>query len=90
MDYSSSEQDLSALLGTRANGRVFRLNGGQVIKIVVGQKSSEVEEEYLLMLQYHKWEAIMSLVFPEVEGSFPCGGMRGVQYAGYLLAQEGQ
>ena len=90
VDYSSSEQDLSAWLGTGANGRVFRLNGGQVIKIVVGRKSNEVEKEYLLMLQYHKWEAITSLVFPVVEGSYHCGVMRGVQYAGYLLAQEGQ
>jgi serine/threonine protein kinase len=66
------------------------LNGGQVIKIVVGRKSDEVEKEYLLMLQYHKWEAITSLVFPVVEGSYRCGVMRGVRYAGYILDQEGQ
>eukprot|EP00981_Chlorochromonas_danica_P013835 scaffold6913_cov169-Ochromonas_danica.AAC.1 len=90
VDYSNSEQDISAWLGTGANGRVFRLNGGQVIKIVVGRKSDEVEKEYLLMLQHHKWEAITSLVFPVVEGSYRCGVILGVQYAGYLLAQEGE
>jgi hypothetical protein len=89
VDYSESEQDLSAWLGTGANGRVFRLIGGQVIKIVVGRKSDEVEKEYLLMLQHHKWDAITSLVFPVVEGSYRYGETRGVQYAGYLLAQEG-
>jgi hypothetical protein len=90
VDYSNSEQDLSAWLGTGANGRVFRLNGGQVIKIVVGRKSDDVEKEYLLMLEHHKCEAITSLVFPVVEGSYRCGEIRGVQYAGYILAQEGQ
>lgn len=90
VDYSNTDQHLSAWLGTGANGRVFRLKGGQVIKIVVGRQSDKVEEEYLLMLQYYKWEATGSLVFPVVEGSYRCGVLRGVQYAGYILAQEGQ
>eukprot|EP01039_Chlorochromonas_danica_P006611 gene6615-7304_t len=90
VDYSNSEEDLSAWLGTGANGRVFRLINGQVIKIVLGLKSDEVEKEYLLMQQHYRCEAITSLVFPLVEGSYRRGEVGGVQYAGYLLAQEGQ
>lgn len=90
MDYSNSEEDLCAWLGTGANGRVFQLRGGRVIKIVLGRKSDEVEKEYLLMLKHYKWEAITSLVFPVVEDSYRSGEIGGVRYAGYLLAQEGQ
>jgi hypothetical protein len=39
--YSNSEVDLSAWLGTGANGRVFRLTNHQVIMTVVGREMSE-------------------------------------------------
>lgn len=90
IDYPNSEEVCSAWLGTGANGRVFRLTNGQVIKIVVSPKSDEVEKEYALMLHCYRQENVMSLVFPVVESSYRSGEMRGVKYAGYLLAGEGQ
>jgi tRNA A-37 threonylcarbamoyl transferase component Bud32 len=42
------------------------------------------------MLKHYKCEAVTSLVFPVVEGSYRSGEIGGVLYAGYLLAQEGQ
>ncbi len=90
VDYSRSEESLSAWLGSGSNGRVFRLENGQVMKIVVGLRSEEVEKEYLLMLRHHKFDAISSLVFPVVEDTYRSGVIGDVRYAGYLLAEEGQ
>ncbi len=90
MDYSNLEEYGSAWLGTGANGRAFRLIGGQVVKIVLGEKSDEVEKEYRYMLGYCRSKDIASFVFPVVEESFHRGEIEGVKYAGYLLAQEGQ
>eukprot|EP01033_Poteriospumella_lacustris_P016329 gene16329-11668_t len=42
VDYSNTAEDLSAWLGTGANGRVFRLANDQVIKVVVGRRSEEI------------------------------------------------
>eukprot|EP01031_Cornospumella_fuschlensis_P023701 gene23701-28718_t len=89
MDLTDSEQGQSAFLGTGANGRVFKLTSGAVLKVVVGRKSDEVEREYLLMLQYRKRIDVQSLVFPVVEDSFHSGVVGSVAYAGYLLAEEG-
>ena len=88
LDLSASEN--SAFLGAGANGRVFKLSSGEVIKIVVGKKSDKVEREYLLMLQYQKREDIQELIFPVVENSYRSGTTTGVDYAGYILAQEGK
>ena len=88
-DCSTSEQNKSALLGTGANGRVFRLTYGTAMKVVVGQKSDEVEKEYALMLQYQDRADIQLLVFPVVRGSFRSGAVGGVLFAGYLLAKVG-
>jgi hypothetical protein len=89
VDLSASEQEQSAFLGAGANGRVFKLTSGEVLKVVVGRKSGDVEKEYQLMLQYQKRNNIHSLVFPVVENSFHSGFVGTVVYAGYLLAEEG-
>jgi hypothetical protein len=89
MDLSESEQGQSAFLGAGANGRVFKLNSGAVIKVVVGRKSDDVEKEYLLMLQYQNRNDIQFLVFPVVENSFHSGVVGSVAFAGYLMTQEG-
>eukprot|EP01038_Epipyxis_sp_PR26KG_P011740 gene11740-15710_t len=89
VDLSASEQEQTAFLGAGANGRVFKLTSGAVLKVVVGQKSDDVEKEYLLMLQYQKRNDIQSFVFPVVENSFLSGIVGTVAYAGYLLVEEG-
>jgi len=90
VDFSASEQEQTAFLGTGANGRVFKLTSGAVLKVVVGPKSDAVEKEYMLMLQYQKRNDIQSFVFPVVENSFHSGFVGGrVAYAGYQLAEEG-
>ena len=93
LDFSASErEERPAFLGAGANGRVFKLSSGEVIKVVVGRRSDEVEKEYLLMLQYQKREDIRNLIFPVVENSYRSGTVAGsgVAYAGYMLAQEGE
>ena len=87
--------DISACLGSGANGRVFKLSGkSEVLKLVVGKKKSEeVEEEYLLMLQCQQNILLSSVVFPLVVDSYRCGATDGpfpVEYAGYKLAFEGK
>jgi hypothetical protein len=89
LDLSASENS-SAFLGVGANGRVFKLSSGRVIKIVAGEKTDKVEREYVLMLQYQKQEDIQELIFPVVENSYRSGTIVGVDYAGYILAQEGK
>ena len=96
LDLSSSpptKEGQTAFLGSGANGRVFKLSSGPVIKIVVGRKADNVEKEYKMMLKYltdPAYQQIQSLVFPVVESTFRdgvvCGG---VSYAGYMLGQEG-
>ena len=88
-DFSGSNQKQSAFLGAGANGRVFKLTGGAVMKIVLGKRSKEVGREFQLMKQYQDRIDIQSFVFPVVKKSFRRGTVRGVTYAGYLLAQEG-
>lgn len=91
VDYTNTENDQSAWLGTGANGRVFRLTNGQVIKVVLGARSNEVEEEYLMMLKCCQSADMKSLVCPVVEGSYRIGEIGQTLYAAYyLLAQEGQ
>jgi hypothetical protein len=91
-DYSYIKSPLKrcALLGTGANGRVFKLNNQQVIKIVVGEKSDKVEQEYKLMLSHLGNEVVAFHVFPLLEGSYRDGSIRDVKYAGYLLTSEGE
>lgn len=43
----------------------------------------------MLMLRYQKFEPIKTLVFPVIEGSYHCGAVGGVGFAGYLLEREG-
>ena len=88
LDLSASEN--TAFLGAGANGRVFKLSSGAVIKIVVGKKSDKVEREYVLMVRYQKQKEIQELIFPVVENSYRSGTTAGVDYAGYILAQEGK
>jgi hypothetical protein len=90
VDYTETKQNLTAWLGTGANGRVFRLSNGQVIKIIVGLKGNDPEKEYLFMLKLQKQEDVAHLVFPIIEDSFRSGETRGVRFAGYLLAQVGE
>ena len=89
VDFSGSE-DGPAWLGSGANGRVFKLESGKVIKVVVGEHSQDVEKEFKTMLHNYKREATSSLVFPVVEGSHRAGIVGGVRYAGYLMAKEGE
>jgi hypothetical protein len=90
-DFSNSGRKESAFLGCGANGRVFKLVNGQVLKVVVGNRSKEVEKEYLLMQNCLARREIRSLVFPVVEGTYRCGIVSGgVDYAGYLLARKGE
>jgi hypothetical protein len=89
-DFSLSDHKQSAFLGAGANGRVFKLSNGHVIKIVVGHKSDDVEKEYLLMRQYGGRADIGSIVFPVIENTYHSGVVCGiVAYAGYVLAHEG-
>lgn len=88
-DFSASEQKQSAFLGAGANGRVFKLSSGAVIKMVVGRRSDEVEKEYRLMQQYQARADIQSLVFPVQDDTYRDGLVSGVAYAGYVLACEG-
>jgi hypothetical protein len=90
LDMSASEHEQSAFLGAGANGRVFKLNTNQVMKVVVGQsRIYNVEVEYRKMLTYLECDGIQSVVFPVVNNSYCSGFVDNVPYAGYLLAQEG-
>ena len=90
VDYSNTEDKLSAWLGTGANGRVFRLIDDKVLKIVVGRNSDKVEREFNVMVSLYNRDDVSHLVFPVVEGSFREGVIGTFKYAGYLLACEGQ
>ena len=86
LDRSGTETRESA----GANGRVFELVDGRVLKVVVGSKSDETQQEYL-MLELQRNDAVNSVVFPVVHDSFRDGKVRGpVKFAGYLLASRGQ
>jgi hypothetical protein len=90
-DCSSCAEKGSSFLGCGANGRVFKLTSGAVIKVVIGPRSDDVEKEYALMLQCQKLEAVRPHVFPVVEGTFHSGVVCGcVDFAGYTLAREGR
>ena len=88
-DYSVSPRQGSAWVGSGANGRVFRLQSGKVIKVVVGKRSEEVEREYNSMERCLSLEGINAFVFPIIVGSYRRGSIREVDYAGYILACEG-
>lgn len=90
MDYSSTQQYQSALLGAGENGRVFKLNDGSVMKVVVGKNSKHVENEYKLSLQCQQDDALKLLVFPIIQDSFHSGTIDNVTYAGYRLIAEGE
>ena len=91
LDRSGTETRESAWLGSGANGRVFELVDGRVLKVVVGSKSDETQQEYLIMLELQRNDAVNSVVFPVVHDSFRDGVVRGiVKFAGYLLASRGQ
>ena len=94
VDYSNIEEEYEAcaLLGTGANGRIFKLDNNQVIKVVIGNNSNFVEKEYNIMLNCQNREEIKSVVFPIIEGSYRDGFVcnRLVSYAGYLLSCEGK
>ncbi len=90
-DFSTAadEGEETAFLGSGANGRVFRLHCGAALKIVLGQKSKEVEKEYKLMLECQKKDKIQPFVFPVQEGSYRSGSADPVDYAGYILTRIG-
>ena len=89
MDCSVSVNE-TAWLGTGANGRVFKLTNGQILKIVVGNKSDDVETEYNSMMQLLNDQRTSSLVFPLVEHSYCRGEVGTVKYAGYRMLTEGR
>ena len=89
VDYTASNLKQSAFLGAGANGRVFKLTNGAVIKIVVGNESGEVEKEYIHMEHYQNNPEIRHLVFPVVARSLHMGAVNDFYYAGYLLQREG-
>ena len=90
VDLTATTQGQSALLGAGANGRVFMLTNEQVLKIVVGKSSHEVEKEYKLMVQCLERAEVNPFVFPIVQGSFREGLAGEVPYAGYLLERKGE
>ena len=90
VDYTAGDQKQCAFIGAGANGRVFRLTSGAVIKVVIGRRSDELEKEFLLMLQCQNRIDVQALVFPVVDASFRSGSVNDVAYAGYLLAREGE
>lgn len=80
-----------AWLGAGANGRIFELTDGTVMKVVIGKRSQMVEREYLLMLKYFLQRDVSSSIFPIVEHSYRCGVVcDNVEYAGYLLQKKGE
>ncbi len=89
IDFSATPRQVSAWVGSGANGRVFRLQSGKVIKVVVGKRSEEVEREYNSMECCLSMEGVKAFAFPIVVGSYRSGSIRGVDYAGYILACEG-
>lgn len=90
VDLTATTQGQSALLGAGANGRVFMLTNEQVLKIVVGKNSHDVEKEYKLMVQCLERAEVNPFVFPIVQGSFREGLAGEVPYAGYLLERKGE
>lgn len=95
VDYSRATSKIS-WLGSGANGRVFALNSGRVLKIVVGKRSDDVETEYELMISHLSQAALSPVVFPVVEGSYRDGTVwdggghvSAVKFAGYMLAEQG-
>ena len=88
VDFSGKVSGL-ACLGSGANGRVFLLESGRVLKIVVGKRSDAVEREFILMQRYHTNDETSLVVFPVVEGSYRNGVAKDVSYAGYMLASKG-
>ena len=89
IDFSGTPGQVSAWVGSGANGRVFRLQSGKVIKVVVGKRSEEVEREYNSMKNCLSMEEVKAFAFPIVVGSYRSGNIREVDYAGYILACEG-
>jgi hypothetical protein len=79
----------SAWMGSGANGRVFMLQTGKVIKVVVGKRSKDIEREYKSMTKCLGMEGVKSVTFPIVVDSYRHGQICGVDYAGYLLACAG-
>lgn len=81
----------TALLGCGAHGRAFRLASGKALKVVTGPNCSDVEQEYLLMLQHFENQSTRPHVFPVVKGSYRKGvTSHNVPFAGYLLDQIGE
>jgi hypothetical protein len=89
IDFSGIPGQGSAWVGSGANGRVFRLQSRKVIKVVVGKRSEEVEREYNSMAYCLNKEGVKDFAFPIAIGSYRSGSVRGVDYAGYMLACEG-
>jgi hypothetical protein len=89
IDFSGTQRKGSAWVGSGANGRVFRLQSGKVIKVVVGAKSGEVELEFKSMVRCLSSEGVNAFVFPIVVDSYRCGRIQEVDFAGYILAREG-
>jgi len=79
-----------AILGSGASGRVFRLEDGQALKVVIGASCDGFEIEFLNMEMLSKNPSTKDFVFPVVENSYKKGVLDGVHYAGYLLSAVGK
>ena len=78
-----------ACLGAGGNGRVFLLDSGMVLKVVIGRKADDVEKEFRQML--HCLQACPDAVFPVVEDSYKQIEMDdSIKCAGYLLQCQGR
>jgi hypothetical protein len=86
---SNTVDGQSAILGAGANGRAFKLTNDQVIKIVIGRKSDEVEREFNMLHNLNGRAETLSVVFPVISNSYRSGSVGIVTYAGYLLSKEG-
>lgn len=89
LDQTSSQVEYTAFLGAGANGRVFKLTSGKVLKVVLERKRDSVEGEYIIMERCLSRESIAHLIFPIVEGSYRSCDLDGIICAGYLLQCEG-
>lgn len=85
MDFTFDWKSSPAWLGSGANGRVFRLEGGKVIKVVVGKKSEQVHHEFNAMVRCLQDAKTKECVFPIVENSYRRGKIEGFDFAGYML-----
>ena len=63
VDFSASDQEQTAFLGARANGRVFKLTNGAVLKVVVGRKSDDVLEYQKLLYSRTRFAAVWLAVW---------------------------